>query len=217
MKKVILASCIVLITTFSSPAQNKTDLVDKLSETSGWLDGYVVEKTITLNLSESMWKLMVDETKTPQGYRTCGRMADAFVVLSDLYGGTHLEQKCGFSVGKEGVNENKEGCKSIIDGWNGKYTLTVNAGGLQGSKDGFHLVNGYIMTVASFIHGANSYGYAPKTAKQNIIINADNKYKDVSVSWSADGSIATINAPGDVEVNEWDTKIIKPFIKAWTK
>jgi gamma-glutamylcyclotransferase (GGCT)/AIG2-like uncharacterized protein YtfP len=222
MKKIIVILTVILIVNLHTTAQNrKQELVDKITEKHAWVYAYAIEKTATINLSESMWKLVLGEDKNPKGYSTFKRMGKAFIDLSDKFGETNLEKKCGFAVTTTDEKENREGCKKVTDGWANKFSITVNAQNVAGSSDAFKMVTGYVSSVAIYLEDGSSsiwhHGYTPKSAKQHIIINADNKYKAVTASWSKDGSTVTINAPADIETAGWDTKIANGLMAGWNK
>lgn len=219
MKKLLLSVCAVAL--FTAAYAQKQALVDKVAEKHQWLYGYAVDKTVTANLSESMWALVLGEAKNPKGHSTFKRMGKAFTNLSDKFGGTALEKKCGFAVNSVDEKDNRAGCMSAIDGWNGKYTLTLNAPAVEASNDAFKMVTGYVSSVAIYLEDGSSsiwhHGYAPKSDKLHITINADNKYKAVDVKWNADGTAVTINAPADVETAGWDSKIGAGLQAGWKK
>ena len=222
MKKLILCAPLLLAPTASLFAQShKAELVSKIVEKHIPLYAHAIEQTATINLSESMWALVLGESKNPKGYSTFKRMGKAFVDLSDHFAGTTLEKKCGFAVTTVDQKDNEAGCDAVIDGWAGKYTLTVNAAGVPASNDAYKMVLGYVSSVAIYLEDGSAslwhHGYVPKGDKLHITINADKKYKAVAVSWSADGSSVTINAPADVETAGWDSNIEKGLIAGWKK
>lgn len=210
-----------LFTNLATAQGNKQDLVTKIAEKHQWLYAYAVDKTITANLSESMWAMVLGEAKNPKGYSTFKRMGKAFTDLSDKFGGTVLEKKCGFAVNTVDEKDNRAGCQSAIDAWGGKYSLTLNAATVPAGNDAFKMVTGYVSSVAIYLEDGSAslwhHGYAPRADKLHIIINADNKYKAVDVKWSTDGSTVTINAPADVETAGWDSKIEKGLQAGWKK
>lgn len=214
MKKTIITLLIAVFATTAVFAQGrKGELTEKIQEKHQWLYAYAIEKTANINLSESMWEMVLGESRTPKGYSTFKRMGKAFTDISDKFGGTYLEKKCGFNVNGSDEKENRGGCKLVVDGWGDKYSLTVNAQGVQAGSDAFTLVMGYISSVAIYLEDGSAsvwaHGYSLKSDRLHIIINADNKYKDMSVKWSADGSTVTISAPGDIQTLDWDGKIEK--------
>lgn len=221
--KYFLSTFAILLSLFTTAlAQNqKQEMTEKIIEKHNWLYAYAYNQTTTLNLSESMWQLALGESKNPKGYSTLKRMGKAFVDLSDQFGGTNLEKKCGFGVNTVDEKDNRSGCKLAIDGWNGKYKLTVNAANVQGGNDAFKMVFGYISSVAIYLEDGSAalwaHGYTPKSEKQHIVINADAKYKAVSVSWDAAGTTCTINAPADIETAGWDGKIENGLKAGWKK
>lgn len=220
MKKLLLVSFVAALLTITASAQsNKQNLVNKIAEKHQWLYAYAVDKTITANLSESMWTMVLGEAKNPKGYSTFKRMGKAFTDMSDKFGGTVLEKKCGFGVNTVTEKDNRPGCQAAIDGWAGKYSLVLNAAAVPAGMDAFKMVTGYVSSVAIYLEdGSGSlwhHGYVPRADKLHIIINADNKYKAVDVKWSADGSTVTINAPADVETAGWDSKIEKGLQAGW--
>lgn len=221
MKKLSLILIMAFSLSIVNAQSHKEELVEKIEEKHDWLYAYSVEKTVTANLSESMWALVLGEAKNPKGYSTFKRMGKAFVDLSDKMAGTVLEKKCGFAVNDVDQRDNEDGCKSVIDGWNGKYSMTLNASNVKAGNDAFKMVMGYVSSVAIYLENGSAslwqHGYAPKTDKLHIIINADNKYKTVDVKWNTAGSTVTINAPADIETAGWDGKIEKGLQKGWKK
>ncbi len=49
---------------------HKTELVNKITEKHIPLYAHAIEQTATINLSESMWALVLGESKNPKGYST---------------------------------------------------------------------------------------------------------------------------------------------------
>ena len=219
MKNVIAALLL-----FSSPiatfAQgSKADIIRQIEEKSVPIYAYAANKTITLNLSESMWALATGTSVHPLGYMTIKGMGKAFIDLSDRFGGTVIDKKCGFNVNTVDEKDNRSGCMKAVDSWGDKYSLTVNAKGVEGTKDGYKMVFGYISSVYIYLEdGSGSlwhHGYTPKSEKLHIIINADNKNKAMSVIWSSDGNTVTISGPGDIETAGWDGKIETGLKAGW--
>lgn len=198
---------------------HKAALIETIAEKHQWLYAYAAENTVTLNLSESMWEKVLGEEMHPKGYSTIKRVGKAFVDLSDKFGDTYLEKKCGFSVNTVDELDNREGCQQAIDAWGKKYSLTVNAANVAASRDAFKMVLGYVSSVAIYLEDGSSsiwqHGYVPKHPEMHVVINADNKYKAVDVSWSADGKTVTINGPADIETAGWDGKIETGLKKGW--
>lgn len=224
MKRIFLSYVAIVIcvsAAIAQPQSHKKELVDKIEEKHDWLYAYAVEKTVTANLSESMWAMILGESRTPKGYSTFKRMGKAFTDFSDKMGGTVLEKKCGFNVNDVDQRDNESGCRSVMDGWKGKYSMTLNAPNVQAGNDAFTLVMGYLSSVAIYLEDGSAslwqHGYAPKSDKLHIIINADNKYKTLEVNWNTDGSTVTINGPADIQTLNWDGKIEKGLQKGWKK
>jgi hypothetical protein len=101
-----------------------------------------VDKTVTANLNESMWAMILGESKNPKGYSTFKRMGKAFTDLSNRFGGTMLEKKCGFGVNTVAEKEARASCQSAIDDWAGRYSLTLNAAAVPAGSDAFKMVTG---------------------------------------------------------------------------
>ncbi|MEZ4883678.1 MAG: hypothetical protein R3E32_02985 [Chitinophagales bacterium] len=200
-------------------AQNhKETLVQQIEEESNWLDARVIETMATLNFSESMWEKVLSDQMYPKGLSTFGRMGGAFADLSDKFGDTYLNKKCGFG---EAVDvDNRQYCSSIIEDLADRYSITVNAQNVQGSKDAFKMVLGYVSSFAIYLQDGSSsiwnHGYSPNSDELHIIINADNKYKEVTMSWSEDKSTVTLNAPADIETVNWDGKIHTGLKRGWS-
>ena len=142
---------LLLISHFSMMAQDhKQELVDKIAEKHIWLYAEAIQKTATLHLSESMWTMVLGESMNPKGYSTFKRMGKAFVDLSDKFGETYLEKKCGFAVNTVDEKDNQAGCKTAIDAWGSKFSITVNAPKVEASRDAFKMVLGYVSNVAIY-------------------------------------------------------------------
>ena len=221
MKKYLFPFIIFLISNYTIIAQNHhKELVDKIAEKHIWLYAEAVQNTATLNLSESMWEMVLGGKMHPKGYSTMKRMGKAFVDLSDKFGETYLEKNVALvSVHTVDEKDNRAGCKEVIDSWNGKYFLTVNAPKVEASRAAFKMVFGYVSSVAIYLEDGSAsiwhHGYVPSSAKLHIIINADNTYKTVEVSWNKEKNTVTINAPADIETVGWDGKIEKGLISGW--
>ncbi len=127
---------------FNIMGQNhKETLVQQIEEESNWLDAQVIETLATLNFSESIWEKVLSNQMYPKGLSTFGRMGGAFDDLSDKFGDTYLNKKCGFG---EAVDvDNRQYCTNTIEDLSGKYSITVNAQNVQGSKDAFKMVLSY--------------------------------------------------------------------------
>ncbi len=215
-----LFTIILLLSSFALRAQDhKQELVDKIAEKHIWLYAEAIQHTATLHLSESMWAMVLGEDKNPKGYSTFKRIGKAFVDLSDKFGDTYLEKKCGFAVNTVDEKDNRPGCKEAIAAWGDKFSLTVNAPKVEASRDAFKMVTGYVSSVAIYLEDGSAslwhHGYKPSADKLHIIINADNKYKAVEVSWNKEKDTVTINAPADIETAGWDSKIEKGLISGW--
>lgn len=220
MKKVFLTLCAFLAVWNTASAQ-KQQLADLITENSKWVYAYAFEKAVTLNTSGNMWAMLQDKNKSPKGYVSFRILGDALLDLSDQFNDTDLEAKCGTGVNIKVEESNKPECKSAIDNWKEKYSVTINAQSVSANSEGYRLLNGYTTTLAElFNSGSRSLarrGYKPKADKQHFIINMDNKYKDVMTYWSKDGTTFTINAPATNEVGEWDRKIENGLKAGWVK
>ena len=220
MKFTFLTFTLVIALNINIMAQDqKATLVQQIDEESTWLYARVIEKTATLNFSESMWEKVLSDQMYPKGLSTFSRVGRAFADVSDKFGETHLNAKCGF--GEKVDADNMQTCQTTIDGWGSKYSITVNAQNVQGSKDAFKMVLGYVSSFAMYFNDSSSsiwhHGYSPVSDQLHIIINADNKHKEVSVTWSKDKSTVTLNAPADIETVNWDGKIETGVKRGWTK
>ena len=220
MKKLFFTLCAFVVVWNTASAQ-KQQLSDLITQNHKWVYAYTFEKAVTLHTSEAMWQLLQDDKKNPKGHNSFRILSAALMDLSDKFNGTSLETKCGSGVNSKEEESNKPDCKSAIDGWNGKYSVTINAQNVSANNEGYRLLNGYTTTLAYlFSKESRSLwrsGYAPNADKQHFIINMDNKYKDVQTSWSKDGTTFTVNAPATNEVSEWDRKIENGFKTGWVK
>ncbi len=217
MKKTFLTitACAFAATVFAQ----KATIIQQIQEKSVPIYAYAADKTITYNLSESMWSKATGTEVHPLGYMTTKGMAKAFIDLSDKFGETYIDKKCGFTVNTVDEKENRPGCMKAVDAWSGKYSLVVNAKNVEGTRDGYKMVFGYVSSVAIYLEDGSAslwhHGFTPKSDKLHVIINADNKFKTVTTSWSADGTTFTINAPGDIETAGWDGKIETGLKAGW--
>lgn len=116
-----------------------------------------------------MWQLVLGEEKNPKGYSTFKRMGKAFVDLSDKMGSTYLEKKCGFNVNSMDEKDNRPGCKEVIDGWNGKYAITLNAANVPAGNDAFKFVLGYLSSVAIYLEDGRYEPYDCVRLKKLIV------------------------------------------------
>lgn len=211
------------MTPFPSPVaqDRKAELVRTIAEKHLPLYAYAIDKTATINLSESMWALVLGEAKNPKGYSTFKRLGKAFIDLSDHFGGTNLEKKCGFAVNTVDQHDNQSRCRAVIDAWGNQYAFTLNAAGVEASNDAYKMVLGYVSSVAIYLEDGSAalwhHGYVPQSNRLHIIIQADTAHKTVDVNWNADGSTVTINAPADVETAGWDSRIEKGLLAGWKR
>ena len=166
-----------------------------------------------------MWEKVLSNQMHPKGCSTFFRLGKAFADISDKFDGTRLNANCGHGVPPD--PDKMRACLATIKDWDDKYSITVNATDVQGTKDAFKMILGYVSSFAIYLYDGSSsiwnHGYSPVSDKLHIIINADNEYKELDISWSEDKSTVTLNAPADIETVNWDRKIETGLKRGWTR
>lgn len=217
MKKAMSLLTVVLVMSTSLFAQeNKEKLVDMISESNIWMNGYVVDKLFTINMSPTMWDAVLVGASQPRGRDSFKRMAQSLVDFSDKAGYTSLNEKCGFGVQNDKEKEWRPTCKEQIDGLAKKITFKFDAPTIAKNPDSYNLLLGYLTTIADFFGERSKYisdGWRPKGDKLNIILAPSDKATGVKVAWSPDGQTATVTAPASKEVAGWNDAILNGLNK----
>ena len=211
MKKLI--SIFTLLLVLSTPLlaqENKEKLVDMISESNVWMNGYVVDKLFTINLSPTMWESVLIGASQPRGRDSFTRMSQALVDFSDKAGYTSLNEKCGFGVQTDKEKEWRPTCQEQIDELAKKITFKLDAPTITKNPDSYNLTLGYMTTIADFFGSRSRYindGWRPKGDKLNIILSPSAAATGIKVAWSPDGKTVTVSGPANKEVAGWDEAI----------
>ena len=211
MKNLIRILTLSLALTINVSAQdNKEKLVDMIAQSNIWMNGYVVDKLFTINLSPTMWESILVGASQPRGRDSFKRMSQALVDFSDKAGYTSLNEKCGFGVQTDKEKEWRPTCQEQIDGLAKKITFKYDAPTVARNPASYNLLLGYLTTIADFFGSRSKYiedGWRPKGDKLNIILAPSDKATGVKVAWSTDGQTVTVSAPASKEVAGWDEAI----------
>ena len=193
-----------------SAQDNKEKLIDRIVESNVWMNGYVVDKLFTINLSPSMWDAVLAAPQQPRGRDSFKRMAQSLVDFSDKAGYTSLEEKCGFGVQTDKEKEWRPACQEQIDELAKKITFKLDAPTVAKNPDSYNLTLGYLTTIADFFGSRSKYisdGWRPKGDKLNIILSPSATATGIKVAWSTDGKTVTVSGPANKEVAGWDEAI----------
>ena len=217
MKALITILTLSLALTMNVSAQdNKEKLVDMIAESNVWMNGYVVDKLFTINLSPTMWDAVLIGASQPRGRDSFKRMAQALVDFSDKAGYTTLNEKCGFNVQSDKAKEYKPTCREQIDGLAKKITFKYDAPTIAKNPDSYNLLLGYLTTIADFFGDRSKFindGWRPKTDVLNIVLSPSATATGVKVAWSTDGKTVTVSAPSNKEVAGWNDAILNGLAK----
>ena len=217
MKTIISALALSLMLSIDVAAQeNKEKLVDMITESNIWMNGYVVDKMFTIDLSPTMWDAVLVGASQPRGRDSFKRMAQALVDFSDKAGYTSLNEKCGFGVQTDKEKEWRSTCKEQIDELAKKITFKYDAASVAKNPASYNLLLGYLTTIADFFGSRSRYidgGWRPKGEKLNIILSPSDKATGVKVAWSPDGQTVTVSAPASKEIAGWNDAILNGLAK----
>ncbi len=217
MKHLIGILALSLALTMNATAQdNKEKLVDMIAESNTWMNGYVVDKLFTINLSPTMWEAVNVGASQPRGRESFKRMAQSLVDFSDKAGYTSLNEKCGFGVQSNVMKEYKSTCEEQIDGLAKKITFRYDAPTIAKNPASYNLLLGYLTTIADFFGSRSKFisdGWRPKTDVLNIVLAPSDKATGVKVAWSTDGKTVTVSAPANKEVAGWNDAILNGLAK----
>jgi hypothetical protein len=190
---------------------DKAELVEQLKEKRIWLDGLLVDKFITLNLSPACWQ---EFNKDDIGVDHFSRWGRAIADLSDFIGTGNLNEISGFGVDAVTEKQNRPKAQELAKNMDGKFSFTIQAADLTCDPMAFRLLQGYSTAIRDFIangsttHGFNR-GWRPASGQMHIALVLSNKVKDISVVISPDKKKFTVTGPSHTEVSEWDTKIYR--------
>jgi hypothetical protein len=210
MKKTLLL--LIVISMFSkAQAQNMSEELSlKIKEQYSWLSGTIIENMVTLNLSETLMKAVVEGEKFPNGVKNFHSLGVSIMECHDFLYEPKLFGRCdAYSYPSADV---KKDCEKEVQDIKGKINVSINASKIKFTEISYRLLMGYTTAIDGFLSkNTGSYGFnrdwRPKTKELHIIIELSELAKDIKVEWTPDGKTAKVTGPAYSEVNEWDTKI----------
>jgi hypothetical protein len=192
-------------------AQNMNEELSlKIKEQYSWLSGTIIENMVTLNLSETLMKAVVEGEKFPNGVKNFNSLGVSIMECHDFLYEPKLFGRCdAYSYLSADV---KRDCEKEVQDIKGKINVSINASKIKFTEISYRLLMGYTTAIEGFLSkNTGTYGFnrdwRPKTKELHIIIELSELAKDIKVEWSPDGKIAKVIGPAYSEVNEWDTKI----------
>lgn len=184
---------------------NRAALVENVRGHSDPLNGELVDKFVTLNLSSQCWARFAD--KDSHGVAHASRIAYAIRGYAELMGYGDLDDAVS------GVQINRGKADAVISQLQGNYSYTINARNLTCDNEQYRLMTGYSLTIMEFFgdSSASTYGmnrgWRPRGGKALITLNMSPTAKTFSIT--ADGTNFTVTAPANVEPEDWGTVIEK--------
>lgn len=195
-------------------ADNKAELVDKVSSYGNSVRGKVYEKLVTLKLSPQCWQKQLSEKSSPDGVQHANNWAVAIVEHAKYLGFGDLND-----VGS-GAGTNWDKVNDIPARMDGKFSYAIDASAVQCNDERWRLLAAYSGEIRKFVGERYSdYGLAagwrPRGGKMFVKLVLSATAKDVSVV--TDGTNFTVTAPSEVEPSEWDGKISRGLAKGGSK
>jgi hypothetical protein len=210
MKKITIASMLFMLS-FVCNAQ-KDKLVQQIKETRSHITGAIIDHMVTINLSESMWKAVTDESVYPQGVDQFNRLAGSMLECHDMLFDTQMIGKCDGNSYPSATT--KSDCEKQIIADKDKLHVTVNGASIKYNEMSHRLMYSYMICITDFLgKGASTFGFSrswrPKTPQIHIVLELSETVKEISVKWSTDFKTATITAPVNREAGDWSSIIGK--------
>lgn len=204
----LITACFYSISTFAQSPKEELGL--KLKEDFSWMSGTVVDQLVKINISQSLWDVIIANEKFPKGIKSFDYLGSYLMETHDYMYDSHMKGRCDDRPSKD----MKKDCEAELIASKNKLNLTINAPKIKYTDISYRLLMGYLSTVDSFLGNTScSYGFnrgwRPKTAELHLIIELSETAKDIKVTWSSDGKTGTVTGPAYNEVNEWDSKIWK--------
>lgn len=218
MKKISILLAILI--SFATSYAQKAELVQRIKEDHGHMEGATIDHMVTLNLSETMWAKVLDDNEYPVGKERFSRLSKAMIQCHDYLFDTKMYGKCdNMSFPSE---ETKTDCEKEIIADKDKINVTINGASIEGKELSYRLMNSYISCIDEFLGtSASAFGFnrnwRPKTKELHIVLDLSATAKDIVVKWSADFKTATITAPVGVEPGDWVDKIGKGLERGGSK
>jgi hypothetical protein len=164
----------------------------------------ICERLIKLELSPEWWSRMTASDQ--RGIQSLG------YVTQDLVG---YGKRMGFGdvmyFENSGMGDKTEWTpkiESMLDGWQGKVTLTVRPDSPKCDSSNFELAMTYLTMISSTLARED---IVPRTGVCHIIYVPSAAAKDISVAAGPDGHTYTITAPINQQPPDSDSRILQGF------
>lgn len=212
MKKVLIVCSLAVATITNSLAQSKEAMFERLhSPAFAWFTGQMIDNFTMLNMSEDSWKYAL--TDENNGILTLNTLGNNIGNYFDLIHNNRLSSDCRYG------QENAE-CKDKINALKGQLSIVFNATNIGSNPAQVKLAMRALNLVGKFFDNGTygpKVGWRPKTNTLKIILNAENSKGQPTVTWSSDGSTATVRMPVGTESSYWDENILKGLEKGGVK
>ncbi|PWU00198.1 MAG: hypothetical protein C5B53_04385 [Candidatus Melainabacteria bacterium] len=179
----------------------KEELINKVHEyTHSWWQPLIVKSQMDFDMSSDWWSKMLEQDGW--GIKTVSNFA---YDLNDFY----KRQGLGDLEDIESANNNDRDAnrarvESAIENLRNKASFKLATSGVKCDATSFDLCHRYMISIAEFLAKDN---WLPKGGEAHITLVLSPTAKSVGVAVNPDGKHFTIDAPANVEVDEWDTKI----------
>jgi hypothetical protein len=197
----------------------KQQLVNRVSANNQWMYGYIIKKTVNINLSEQIWKMVLNKSRQHAGDSTFTNLSIAFSdMASSVYGIQTMKATCGFTRLQMKKSELRQEQKVAVDAWGNRFSFTINADKADSSYIGYQMLMKYVNTIAVFLSDDNwemRKGLVPYANHLHIVLNADKKNDSMTVKWNENYSSITISVPYDKEVSDVENKIFNGLLRGW--
>lgn len=215
--KIIFGAALLMLTFAAAgatiSAQDKTSLLQKVSENADPLRAELVNKFVTFNLSPGCWNKIGSANSYPDGVSHVGRIGKAIQEHARLMGYGNLEDAVS------GVQIDRGKSDAAVNKMNGRFSYTINAQNIACEDEQYRLLAAYSLQIISFfgdssssLYGLNR-GWRPSAGKMLVVLNLSPTARDIAVAVSPDGATFTVTAPVNTEPSEWDVKIEKGLAK----
>jgi hypothetical protein len=188
--------------------EGKAALVSELADSRSYFEGKMIESFTNFNLTPQCWARVLDKKGDNNGFDEFPWINVAVVGYLKTMEIADLSKLNQYSKEPEDIAE----MNKVINANKDNFQFTLNSDSTCRTKAQYKLLLGYASSVYGFFSDSSSSdgigrGWRPKSAKVNLIVNVNAKFKDIQVIISPDGKNFTVNAPSENEPDIWDPKI----------